>query len=322
MHLERAFRVLPHHNNTGGFFVAVLRKVAETPRNFTVSSAGPEPAPQWVPRPPEGEKATAEGDAKAPEAQADPPKAEELAEQQAKNEEEEADKEVQQVLAMVDGTDAGEDKKKKKPFNEDPFVMLEAEIFNPLKEFYGMTDDFRREHLFGRSALGRKVYFLNPAVSTIVSNPQNHKLKIVHTGLRCFESRHELEKGIAKWSEKEGSQVTAGYMYRICQEGVYHVKPLMTKQILHCDRQQFIHILKEGTVRFDTLKASGDAALTSLQEQIDQTRNGCVVAALEAASSAEQLPCICLWRTSSSVTLMISKEDKQFYAETLDIKLD
>jgi len=26
MHLERTFRILPHHQNTGGFFIAVLRK--------------------------------------------------------------------------------------------------------------------------------------------------------------------------------------------------------------------------------------------------------------------------------------------------------
>ena len=30
--LERCLRVLPHHNDTGGFFVAVLEKTAELPR--------------------------------------------------------------------------------------------------------------------------------------------------------------------------------------------------------------------------------------------------------------------------------------------------
>lgn len=27
MHLERAFRILPHHQDTGGFFVALLRMI-------------------------------------------------------------------------------------------------------------------------------------------------------------------------------------------------------------------------------------------------------------------------------------------------------
>ena len=31
-HIERAMRFLPHHQNTGGFFVCVLEKVAEIPR--------------------------------------------------------------------------------------------------------------------------------------------------------------------------------------------------------------------------------------------------------------------------------------------------
>lgn len=29
MHLDRAFRILPHKHNTGGFFIAIFRKTAE-----------------------------------------------------------------------------------------------------------------------------------------------------------------------------------------------------------------------------------------------------------------------------------------------------
>ena len=36
LHLERCMRVLPHHMDTGGFFIAVLQKVAELPANATV----------------------------------------------------------------------------------------------------------------------------------------------------------------------------------------------------------------------------------------------------------------------------------------------
>jgi hypothetical protein len=32
LHLERCMRILPHHDDTGGFFVAVLQKVAELPQ--------------------------------------------------------------------------------------------------------------------------------------------------------------------------------------------------------------------------------------------------------------------------------------------------
>jgi hypothetical protein len=28
-HLDRSFRILPHHQNSGGFFVAILRKTAD-----------------------------------------------------------------------------------------------------------------------------------------------------------------------------------------------------------------------------------------------------------------------------------------------------
>lgn len=36
LHLERCVRVLPHHMDTGGFFIAVLQKVADLPANATI----------------------------------------------------------------------------------------------------------------------------------------------------------------------------------------------------------------------------------------------------------------------------------------------
>ena len=35
--LERCMRILPHHGDTGGFFIGVLEKVAEMPRNIPYS---------------------------------------------------------------------------------------------------------------------------------------------------------------------------------------------------------------------------------------------------------------------------------------------
>ena len=53
LHLERCMRLLPHHGDTGGFFVAVLQKVAELPQSAFV--AAPKCAPdyphQCTPRP-------------------------------------------------------------------------------------------------------------------------------------------------------------------------------------------------------------------------------------------------------------------------------
>ena len=36
LHLERCVRVLPHHMDTGGFFIAVIQKVADLPANATI----------------------------------------------------------------------------------------------------------------------------------------------------------------------------------------------------------------------------------------------------------------------------------------------
>jgi len=36
LHLDRCIRVLPHHMDTGGFFIAIIQKVADLPANATV----------------------------------------------------------------------------------------------------------------------------------------------------------------------------------------------------------------------------------------------------------------------------------------------
>jgi 16S rRNA C967 or C1407 C5-methylase (RsmB/RsmF family) len=44
LHLERCLRLLPHRDDTGGFFVAVLQKVAELPQSAFVFKCGPLPS--------------------------------------------------------------------------------------------------------------------------------------------------------------------------------------------------------------------------------------------------------------------------------------
>jgi hypothetical protein len=147
-----------------------------------------------------------------------------------------------------------------------------------------------------------QVYFLNEGVAQIVDNKLNHKLKVraralsirvyclasqhrariqvVHTGLRCFESRQEVAKrqqAVAEETNEEGPE----HVYRVCQEGVYHVRGMMSKQKLECSRDQFIHLLQKGCTRFEDLKEGGPQQ-QALVEQIQTMHDGCVVAVCAA----------------------------------------
>lgn len=235
MHLDRSFRILPHTMNTGGFYIAVFRKLKPCPRTFTVASAaGAQDSVDADSGAADGKNGGDENTTAAPAVE-------------------------QEVKPKTD------ERRKKKPngrtvFQEDPFIPVASSIFDSLKSFYGMDDSFNREHFFGRSELGRKVYRLNEGVSNIVINPHNHKLKVVHTGVRCFESRHEVAKALAEQAEREAKE-TAGeavptpqHVYRVCQEGVYHIRGMMTKQVLKCSPAQIGHLLSTGCTKFEDLR--------------------------------------------------------------------
>ena len=142
MHLDRCMRILPHHQNTGGFFVAVFRKVGECPRlhETTILPAETEKKEGSV-----GDEEKDDVDDKIDDQT-----------KEEKDEEEDGEK-----TGEDDGeeNDDGEEKTVKRPYSpppngkiknaayaEDPFVFLswekDRELLQNLKDFYGFEDDF------------------------------------------------------------------------------------------------------------------------------------------------------------------------------------
>jgi hypothetical protein len=77
---------------------------------------------------------------------------------------------------------------------------------------------------------------------------------------------------------EEHDEPAPDHVYRVCQEGVYHVRGMMSKQKLNCNKTQFIHLLQNGCTRFEDVEESGDAEQLALLEQIKPCHDGCVVA--------------------------------------------
>lgn len=136
--LEKCIRVMPHHQNTGGFFIALLEKKKPLP---------------WE----TSEAETAEG---------------------------------------VDSTTTQEDKEppRKKPkyhrgFKEDPFVFFDGQedIFDSIKDFYKLNDDFEPKNLLTRCKEGRKknIYFCSGILRNVISNNEG-RIKFINLGVKSF----------------------------------------------------------------------------------------------------------------------------------------
>jgi len=144
--LERTMRILPHHNDTGGFFVALLRKKPEP----VVESASPAEGKQQ-----EEEKVEEPADeSKLP-----------TGEVRKCNYSLDDHNEVFYGLSSFDEL---------KPFLRD------------LKIYYGITDGFPMEELFSRDTSFSKVFVVPTTTQRVIKVKENQKLKLIQAGLKVF----------------------------------------------------------------------------------------------------------------------------------------
>ena len=165
MHLDRCMRILPHHQNTGGFFVAVFRKVGECPRlnETTLLPSSVDTAAEQKEKEDskaEGEKNDASIDGKIDDSTA---KDEAGGEDDEDDDDDDDDEKHDDKDAEENGQ--GDEKNTEKrayspppngkiknaAFVEDPFVFLswekDGELLQNLKDFYGFGDDFPMEQV-------------------------------------------------------------------------------------------------------------------------------------------------------------------------------
>jgi len=139
-------RILPHMQDTGAFFVAVLEK-----RKLLPWETIPTPLP----------KATIPNDSTA-------------------------DGKVKEGFEYVEH----QTKRRRYGFKEDPFVFFknsDADLWQSIKTFYQLNDDFKSENLLTRCLTGKKknIYFCTEIIRDIVCNNEN-LIKIINTGVKTF----------------------------------------------------------------------------------------------------------------------------------------
>ncbi|XP_036265279.1 RNA cytosine C(5)-methyltransferase NSUN2 isoform X2 [Pipistrellus kuhlii] len=188
MHLERCLRILPHHQNTGGFFVAVLVKKSSMPWNkrppkLQGESAKPRDPVQSSPAVPTGEKAegpselerkldTGIGDAEIIERTED----------------------LENNGNKKDGVCGPPPSKKMKlfGFKEDPFVFIPEDdpLFPPIQKFYALDPSFPRMNLLTRTTEGKKrqLYMVSKELRNVLLN-NSERMKGIYTLYPFINSR-------------------------------------------------------------------------------------------------------------------------------------
>ncbi|CAM2106055.1 unnamed protein product [Caretta caretta] len=300
MNLERCIRILPHHQNTGGFFVAVLIKKSPMPWNKRQSKLQRKLS-QRTGDVSVSAAATEDGSVEIVE---EPPAAED-----------EETKETQHLLnveseqSKKDGVCGPPPSKKMKlfGFKEDPFVFLSEDdpLFPPIQKFYALDPSFPKMNLLTRTQEGKKrqLYMVSKELRNVLLN-NSERMKVINTGIKV-------------WSRNsDGEQF--GCAFRLAQEGIYTLYPFINARIINvCIEDVKVLLTQENPFlsKFtsETHKRVKDLAMGSIVLKYEPD-----------PSKSDTLQCpivLCGWHGKTSLRAFVPKNERLHYLRMMGVEV-
>ncbi|KAF3707686.1 tRNA (cytosine(34)-C(5))-methyltransferase [Channa argus] len=313
MHLERCMRILPHHQNTGGFFVAVLVKKAPMPWNkrhpklrkdMSSSSAaqtGGSPAastPSGTPHLPEnaireqevgGPKGTIDG-----EAAGEAPKGASVA---------------QEATAKQDGVCGPPPSKKMRLFGykEDPFVFLTEDdpVFTTIQSFYDLSPDFPKLNVLTRTHEGKKrhLYMVSKELRNMLLN-NSERMKVINTGVKVWSRNSDGEE--------------FGCAFRLAQEGIYTLQPYIRSRIITVSVEDIKVLLTQENPFLSKLEDDAHAQAKKLG------MGSIVLKYIPNPNNPAEPQCpiqLCGWRGKTSIRAFVPRNERFHYLRMLGVEV-
>lgn len=287
--IEYCFRVYPHLQDTGGFFITVFEKTAEftdaalrAKRKAEEELVADEVKRQIVEIPAEDTtsqevrplETSAEVPAEVRPAAAAPPKPHE-------------DIVPRKVRLPRDA-------------NEEPFKFLATDhpALNECYNFYSISPDFPRESLLVRNASGdpmRSIYYVHPNVRPLITLNEK-KLKLLHAGVKLFTIQKTLD-GVCPWRVQSDGLFLL-YRHIADQENGRKSRTIVANKVF---------LLSLCKFTFHRIEQIADK---EVQKQIEGISEGCMF--LEVDLEDGRKPVVYpMWRGKMSTNLMLAKQDTQ-----------
>jgi hypothetical protein len=145
----------------------------------------------------------------------------------------------------------GEDGKKSRTTGREDFIPCPPEIFEPLKSFYGLDDESFNEGQFMIRAGGdaKVLYFMTKTIKTqLIDRGIQERVTVVTSGLKAFvRNNRECKIG-----------------YRVAQEGLQFVAPHMKKRKFSVNLEDFEKCLSAPSVQIQELSEEFAAQVREL----------------------------------------------------------
>ncbi|KAL4579690.1 hypothetical protein LXL04_015847 [Taraxacum kok-saghyz] len=304
--LERCMRIVPHDQNTGAFFIAVLHKVSPLPGAVIQTKTSKHSDTDEKTKQAEDDVAE-----KGMDVDVDVSESEESnpTKKLKGNGETRAEKANDKRKLQIQG----------KWYGVDPIVLFKDDgILANIKDFYGIRESFSFDHrLITRNSDTnhvKRIYYVSESVKNVVKLNflAGQQLKITSIGLKMFERQ----------TSKEGN--CSPCVFRISSEGLPLLLPYMTKQIASSPPLDFKHLLQYKSVKFQ------DIVDDRFREKLAQLSLGCCVVVLNKDEEGALDPpkvdkttiAIGCWKGRSSISVMVTAVDCQELLERLLIRFE
>lgn len=314
--LEKCLRCLPQDMDTGGFFVALLKKVKplnmaaiERMNTLAKESRGGGEVDGQVPKKWKGKKGQkSESDKKGSEnedvgmtessAVEDKTDGETTTTPEAKDddkpkEENKKENEDEETIRKAPQGKVGayHGHQKKEDLSKQDFAPADPSIWPPIMKEFGLdTSTFPADQFFVRASGEAKIlYFLCKNVKgELIDRGIQERVTVINSGLKAFE----------RCSLKESNHMS----YRVAQEGIQYIVPHMTKRILSANMDDFCACIKLGFTPFDSFSEK-------LQEGLKELTPGSFIVTLEGyEKDVAKKMYLTMWRrTNNCVNCFVAK---------------
>lgn len=322
--LERCMRLLPHHDDTGGFFVAVFEKKTPMP-----ASLDPPPKKLKGPITVKTDLVVDQtGTVKVEFSLVNTFELRAEREAFAANGGKPAGPEDELLLTETRGGGTRNRQGGGSQFGGlDPILPVsDTKVIHSIRDTYGidlakLSLDKNAVTRTADNTRPKRIYALTDGLREYLAADHKEQLKVIAAGLKVFERQEHKE------ATAGGGQCD----FRLVQDGLHVMLPFVTKQIIHPTLDELRLILQRRSLQLpgaedpekpDRAKFMDDATKAEVNAAVS---GSCVfvprisdadVAALPAGCSPEEIAIAC-WKGKSSVNLLVSKVETDHLLEKL-----
>ncbi|CAD8113690.1 unnamed protein product [Paramecium primaurelia] len=313
--IEKTMRVLPHDQDTGGFYLALFKKKQAViwKKPIYQESIIAQQQPILTEQQQQQQQIEIEQIVDKPLSENLQLQPEQVLQQ---NQQEQQHKEILQqednqqeqfiqdidinqdhlkdILKQSNEQDDKQQNDKNKAALLEPYTPINDYDWKVICDYYGISG-FPQAQVLGTGQsldiimqVNKKFRYVSEDVKNILFDSKNQNLKLINIGQKLFE----------RGKESFGGQVTP---FKITQEGLPYIFKYLTKRVVECNKDQFMEILQKRNIRM------GDFAHEELKQQFEQLIQGCFV--LFYKETPEISEAIVCQYYKQSVNLMCSTEN-------------